>query len=392
MSDRSLSRQTAIVGFGSTAYGEQFRNPRPDWGAIDFALEASARAIADAGLKKRDIDGLILSGVPEYESFMFRSGLTDVRFLGHYPMGGRLCPAALAHAAMAVHHDLADYVLLFNTVTFRSSGMRFGGGDEAIRNNRRPVATMESSYSLAYGMSTPGALYALAYSGYRHEFKVGEDELGHVSLSIRQWAAKNPDAIYRDPITLEDYHSARYIAEPLRLFDYCTVNDGCAAYVVTTAERANDLPHVPVLIASVAERANVREYYASEDRWSDACHSLKYDLFDRVGMSIDEIDSVQVYDNFSPAVLWVLEGFGFAEKGESLDRIAGGWIAPGGELPVNTSGGMLSEAYLQGWNNHVEAVRQLRGDAGERQIPGCRAIMYAGLSAIPAGDVLVRGD
>ena len=393
MTDRDFCGQTAIVGVGSSDYSALYGSTGAR-GPVDLAVEVVERAVADAGLAMRDIDGLIVSGIGGvgYEDVMYRTGLTDARFLAHYPLGGRLCPQALAHAAMAVHHGLADHVVLFNTVGFRSAGRRFGGDEPSAAASSPPPATIGDLYGLAYGMTSPGAQYGMLFSRYQQLYGVGDEDLAQVAVAQRRWAALNENAIFRDPITVEDYLASRYVVRPLRLYDYCLVNDGAAGYVVTRADRARDLAHRPVLIGSVASRANVRPQYASEDFWRDACRSLRHGLLDSVGVGLEDIDSVQVYDNFSPSVVWMLEGFGFAPEGEALRWMADGRIAPGGALPVNTSGGMLSEAYLQGWNNHVEAVRQLRGEAGARQVEGCERILYAGLSAVPGGTLLMRGD
>jgi acetyl-CoA acetyltransferase len=385
----NLWGQTAIVGIGETDYPALYRGQpgRP----VDYALEAMERAIADAGLAKAQIDGLIVSGLAAYETVMFRAGLENVRFLAHYPLGGRLCPHALAHAAMAVYHQLADCVVLFNAVSFRSAGARFGGDIDASRSGPREVVPgIDTLYDSAYGMASPGAQYALLFSRWLALAGEKEENLAAVPVSTRAWAGHNSNAIFQDPLTVDDYLQARYIARPLRIFDYCLVNDGCAAYVVTSRERAADLRHPPVLLGSVASRANVRPYYAAEDFWAAACTSLRADVLDRVGVRLEDIDILQVYDNFSPAVIWVLEGFGFCAPGEALHWLAEGRAAPGGELPINTGGGMLSEAYLQGWNAHVEAVRQLRGEAGARQVEGCRRVLYAGLSAVPGASLLFR--
>ena len=384
MSNRTISRQTAIVGIGSSDYRALYRNPGHKLTREDLAIEALREALDDAGLELSQIDGLITAGANRYEPFALRAGLKDVRFLANYPIGGRKCSAALMHAAMAVHHGLADYVVLFNSVTFKSDARTFGGGE--------PPGSMEDLYSSVYGMASPGALYALAFSRYQHLYGATEEALGTIPVTIRRHAGMNPHAIMRDPITIDDYLSARYIARPLRLFDYCLINDGAACYIVTSAERAKDLKHTPVLIASHAEKAALREQYVAEDMWQSACASLRADLLDSIGMGIGDIDAVQVYDNFSLSVLWGLEGFGFAPRGEGLEWVKDGRIGLGGELPVNTSGGMMSEAYLQGWNNHIEAVRQLRWEAGERQVPNCRSILYWCLSVLPNGSVLVRGD
>jgi acetyl-CoA acetyltransferase len=385
----ALWGQTAIVGIGETDYPALYRGEPGR--LVDYALEALERALGDAGLVKSQVDGLIVSGMGSYEPVMFRAGLENVRFLAHYPLGGRLCPHALAHAAMAVYHQMANYVVLFNAVGFRSEGRRFGGDIGASTSPpAQAVPANDSLYDSAYGMASPGAQYALLFSRWLALSGEREENLAAVSVATRAWAACNPNAIFQSPLTADDYRAARYIARPLRIFDYCLVNDGCAAYVVTSRQRAADLPHPPVLLGSVASRANVRPYYASEDFWADACRSLKADVLDRVGVSLEDIDILQVYDNFSPAVVWVLEGLGFCPRGEALQWVAEGHTAPGGKLPVNTGGGMLSEAYLQGWNAHVEAVRQLRGEAGSRQVEGCRRVLYAALSAVPGASLLFR--
>lgn len=378
--------RTAIVGVGQSDYPALYRDPDPTRAAEDLALEATERALADAGLDKSEIDGLVTSGVSRYEPFMFRAGLQDVRFLAHPPPSGRMASAALAHAAMAVLHGLARYVLLFHVVRFRSQKQTFGG-DAGIGAGQGALGDL---YDEAFGMTSPGAFYALAFTRYQEMYGGTEEDLAEIPMTIRRHASLNPNAIMREPFTLEQYLETRYIARPLRLLDYCLVNDGAVAYIVTTAERARDLAQPPVLVGSVAQRANVREWYVAEDFWTDACRSLRRDLLDEVGLGLADISSLQAYDNFSPSVIWMLEGLGFAPRGEGLQWIKGGRIAIGGELPVNTSGGLLSESYLQGWNNHVEAVLQLRGQAGERQIPDCRAVLYCCLSAVPGGDVLVR--
>jgi acetyl-CoA acetyltransferase len=384
VTDRALWGRTAIVGIGESDYADVYRGePRTK---IDLAIEAAKRAIADAGIAKGDVDGLVVGGMAMYDPFMYRTGLQDVRFLSHYPLAGRLCPQALAQAVMAVHHGMANYVLLFNAVNFKSGGQRFGGDTTAYDD--MGMGRIGPMYDLAYGMTSPGAQYALLWSRYLHLYGGTDTDLAAVAMSTRQWASMNPNATFQDPLSLEEYVGAPYIAEPLRRFDYCLVSDGCAAYVVTATERAKDSPQPPVLVGSLASRANVRPYYASEDFWTSACESLKRDLFAPADITLEDIDMLQIYDNFSPAVIWALEGLGFVPRGEGLKWVQEGRCAPGGELPVNTAGGMLSEAYLQGWNAHVEAVRQLRGEAGHRQIVDCHHALYIGLSAVPGATLL----
>src|SRR5262245_4842417 len=357
MSDRGFAGKTAIVGIGSTDFRALYTKLDPERTREELATQVIRLALDDAGLDKKQVDGLVTAGVAHYEPIAYRTGLTDVRFVADYPAGGRMCTVALMHAAMAVHHGLADCVVLFNSVAFRSQGAKFGGAGQGLL------------YDSVYGMASPGAQYSLAFTRYQHLYGGTEEELGAIAVALRKHARLNPHAIMQRPLELQDYLAARYIAQPLRLYDYCLINDGAVAYIVTSAERARDLPHRPVLIGGTAERANFREWYVDPGFWEDACSSMRRDLLDPLGLAPRDIDCLQVYDNFSPAVLWGLEGFGFVKRGEGLAWLQGGRIELGGELPINTSGGMLSESYLQGWNQHAEAVRQLRGEAGARQVP-----------------------
>jgi acetyl-CoA acetyltransferase len=378
MSDRDFAGRTAIVGIASSDFRALYAKPDPQRTREEMATAVIRAALDDAGLEKAEIDGLVTAGVAHYEPIAYRTGLTDVRFVADYPAGGRMCTVALMHAAMAVQHGLASCVVLFNSVAFRSQGVKFGGAGQGLL------------YDSVYGMASPGAQYSLAFTRYQHLYGGSEAELGAIAVALRKHARLNPHAIMQRPLELEDYLAARYIAQPLRLYDYCLVNDGAVAYVVTSAERARDLRHPPVLIGGTAERANFREWYVDPGFWSDACASLRRDLLDPLGLGPADIDCLQVYDNFSVSVLWGLEGFGFAPRGQGLQWLQGGRIELGGELPVNTSGGMLSEAYLMGWNQHAEAVRQLRGEAGARQVPDCRHVLYWCLSALPNASLLYR--
>jgi acetyl-CoA acetyltransferase len=381
VSNAAFAGRTAIVGIATSDFNSLYKNVDPERTGEELATHVIRDALADAGIDKKEVDGLITGGVGHYEPVAYRTGLTDVRFCNEYVSAGRMCPVALMHAAMAVEHGLAKVVVLFNSVVFKSRQVKFGGGYDSY-------AGKGLLYDAVYGLASPGAQYSLAFSRYQHLYGGTEEQLGAIAMAFRKHARLNPAAIMQQPMTIDDYLSARYVAQPLRLFDYCLVNDGAVAYVVTSVERARDLRHKPVLIGGTAERANFREQYVDEKFWADACASMKRDLLEPLGVGIDDIDALQVYDNFSPSVLWGLEGFGFAPRGEALSWVQNGRIELGGELPTNTSGGMLSEAYLQGWNQHAESVRQLRGQAGARQVPDCKRILYYGLSALPTASLL----
>ena len=194
-------------------------------------------------LQKEQIDGLVMTGVPRYEPFMFRTGLRDVRFLALHPPSGRMAAIALAHGCMAIHSGMANYVVLFHSVNFRSRKASFGGVEVPV-----PASQMGDLYDLAFGMTSPGAFYALALSRYLAEYGGTEEQLGEIAVTIRRHASLNSKAIMREPYSLSDYLESRYISRPLRLYDYCLVNDGAVAYILTTRERARDLRQPPVLV------------------------------------------------------------------------------------------------------------------------------------------------
>ena len=382
MSSAAIRNKTAIVGVGTSDFKHLYGTKDADRTPESIGTEVLREALDDAGLKVSDIDGLITSAIPFYPDFAYRAGLRDVRLLAPYPMSGRLCAVALAHACMAVETGMANTIALVYSTTMRSGGLRFGGDGGG-----------GDMFDSVYGLTSPGAFYSLAYDKYVQEYGfVGRDELlGSVSLAIRHHASLNPKAIMQSPLTMEDYLEARFVARPFRLFDYCLVTDGAVCYIVTSAERAKDLRQPRVLVSGFSEQAVLREQFVPDDRWYPACQSMAKELLDDAGMTVKDISSLQVYDNFTVSVLWALEGFGFCPKGQALDWVQNGRIQLGGELPVNTSGGMLSEAYMQGWNHHAEAVRQLRGECGERQVKDCIAVLYACLSPLGGATLMVRG-
>jgi len=215
---------------------------------------------------------------------------------------------------------------------------------------------------------------------YMHDYGLTEAQLGHIAVSQRKHARLNPNAIMRAPLDIEDYLDARYIVEPLRLFDYCLVNDGGVALIMTTPERAGALPTLPVFVRGIGHKGlnseatqlvpRLKNYYRS------AHAPVAEQIYSMADIGPEDVDAVQVYDSFSPHVIYALEGFSFVDYGQAAAWIADGAIEPGGELPVNTSGGHLSESYMQGWNHQVEAVRQLRGNGSEQQVVNAENILY----------------
>ena len=372
--------QTAIVGVGTTNFHDLYRNPDPARTPEQMGVDVLRMALDDAGLEVGQIDGLVASSVA-YPNLAFRAGLRDVRFLAPYPMSGRMCAVALAHASLAVQAGMADYVALVYSTNMRSVRVHFGGNEGG-----------GDLYDPVFGLTSPGAFYALAYEHYLadHGLAGRSDQLGEVSVAIREHASMNPEAVMQHPLDKQSYLDSRFVARPFRLFDYCLVTDGAVCYIVTTLDRARELRKPPVRIAAFSERAALREHFVPDDLWGEACGAMANDVFGRSGMGRDEVSSIQVYDNFSVSVLWALEGFGFCKPGEALDWVQDGRIRAGGRLPVNTSGGMMSEAYMQGWNHHAEAIRQVRGECGERQIPDCNSVLYTCLAPVSGATLLAK--
>jgi acetyl-CoA acetyltransferase len=285
---------------------------------------------------------------------------------------------ALQEAVALVSSGLATTVACVYGNNGRSAAMKYAAD----------VGGVTAAYDEMYGMTSPGAYVSLMWQRYRHLYGAPDDALAPLAINNRRNATRNPVAVFQKELTLEEYLSARYIAEPLRLLDYCLINDGGVAFIVTTAERARSLRKPPVKIAAAAAMTDLTNFYTSEDFFFSACQDVASRLYQQSGLRPDQMDVMQVYDNFLPTILFTLEGFGHTARGEAWEWVRGGRIHYDGPRPVNTSGGHTAESYMQGWAMHVEAVRQLRGEAGDRQVPGSRAVQYMCASPIVTSHVL----
>lgn len=367
-----LSRAAAIVGVGHSDWVGDWKRTRAGEKPSDgygYGAIAFREALADSGLKRDDIDGLIAGPATAYER------LSEV--LGIDPRWGDQADAVLSviKAIMAVESGLAETIALVYGNDQRSAKIQYGG-PQAMGGD----AFLSYVYHAPWGLTSQGALYALTFQAWKHARGFEGDDLGHVAVAQRAWSSMNPNAIQRKRITLDDYRNAPYICEPLRLFDYCQINDGGVALIVTTAERAARLGKPPVYIQGFGRRdlnqgatslePRLTEYYrpAQED-----CARQAYEM---AGFGPADMDMLQVYDSFSVHVPLALEGYGYCKIGEVRRFFREQGIGPGGKLPINTSGGHLSETYMQGWAHQIECVRQLRGECGERQVPNCRHAHY----------------
>lgn len=367
----------AIAGVGQSDFRALYENRDAQRDAYGLGAHALRLALDDAGMRKEEIDGLLCSRV-EYARMADVLGLRSLRFVHDLEGSGRMSGVALEEAVALVSSGLCTAVACVYGNNGRSVRMRYGG------EGGGPTV----AYDAMYGMTSPGAYVALMYQRYRQLYGAPEDALAPLAINNRRNGARNPGAVFQTEITLEDYLSSRFIAEPLRLLDYCLINDGGVAFIVTSVERAKSLRKRPVRVAATAGMTDITNYYTSEDFFYSACQDVAARLYEQCGLKPDQMSSIQVYDNFLPTILFTLEGFNHAERGAAWQWVRDGRIHLDGERPVNTSGGHTAESYMQGWAMHVEAVRQLRGEAGPRQVPGSTAVQYMCASPIVTSHVL----
>jgi acetyl-CoA acetyltransferase len=357
MAFSDLRDKIAVVGIGTTAFGNF-----PEYDDIDQGVKAATLAIQDCGIDKDKIDGLIVHRLTSFVRMGEVLGLNP-RHVGMFVRSGRFCGIAIQNAVAALLSGQADYVLTVYANNGRSVRDTYGGGEGGLWNFA--------------GMTSPGAQHAMMFERYAHQYNVDREKLATIPLTFRQHAQLNETAVMKKPLSLDEYMTSRFIAEPLRLFDYCLINDGAVALVLTTAERAKDLKQKPVYISGFGTASElVTQSSMPQNFWKEPMREIAKDIYGMAGIERKDLSGLMIYDNFSPTVLFSLEGFGFCNDGEALDWIQDGRIALGGEFPTNTSGGHLSESYMQGWALNAEAIRQLRGDCGERQIENAQHIQY----------------
>ena len=373
ISGNSLSKVGAVIGIGQSDYvGDHARvragaKPHDSYG---YAAIAFNNALADAGIDRDDIDGLIVGPTVAYE----RVG----EILGINPTWGSQADAMLAviEACMAIRSGMAEVVALVYGNDQRSAAIQYGG-PEAMGGNM----FLSYVYHAPWGFTSQGALYAMMFRRFMEQKGVTEAQLGEVAVAQRLAASLNPQALMRKTITVEDYLASRYICEPLHLFDYCLINDGGVALIVCEAERAKKIAKKKaVMIHGVGRYDLNRGATSLEPRLLDfyrpAQDKCAAQVFNMAGVGPKDIDAVQIYDSFSCHVPLALEGYGYCRDGEVGKFMAEEGISLKGKLPVNTGGGHLSETYMQGWNHQVEAVRQVRGEGGARQVENCRFVHY----------------
>ena len=354
----NVKNKYAIVGIGYTPQGKVSNRT-----ALSFYVEACANAIRDAGLRKQDIDGLIC-----YRYFPPAPGEAEVtpylvaQHLGLKPnllsQESSCARTQLQHAIGALEQGLCSYVVVVYADNAVSGGRKFGeitAGDDAV-----------------FGQFGVVAGYALAARRAMHMFSTGPETWKEIAVAQRKWANLNPNAaMFKQTLTYEDYYQARWVVEPFRLNDCCLMSDGGRAYVITSVERARDLKHPPAVVMGLGQH-NPSYDIGQSDFMTGATGAriAGEQACTMAGITLNDIDACQIYDCFTYTVEITLQDYGFFEPGEGKDWFKGGTIAPGGRLPVNTSGGLLSEAYFMGLTQLTEGAMQIMGRCGDRQLGG----------------------
>lgn len=392
----SIRDKTAIVGVGTSQFYRRGQSdPRTD---LELMCDATLKAVEDAGLKVDDIDGFSFyqSG---YDSGLLSQtlGIPEVRYSVSMTGGGGGSQGTVGNAAAAIYAGYAEVVLCVKALKSGGEGGRRIGLPN-VRMGRAPAGGADNDFNYPFGLMSPGQTFALMTRHHMDKYGTTTRHLGEVAVATRFHASRNPAALYRTPITLQDHEDSRMIADPLRLLDFCLETDGGTALIVTSAERARDLKQKPVYVTAAAQGGTGRwgqgifwqnmpeEYYASSGH-----RDVAKRLFAMAGMGPQEIDVAEMYDHFSPLVIMQLEDYGFCKIGEGGSFVENGGIRwPDGHLVVNTHGGNLSEVYLLGLTHTIEAVRQMRGTSSSQVKDANTVLVTSGPGIMPTSALILR--
>jgi acetyl-CoA acetyltransferase len=389
MAEYSIKDKVAIVGLGETKYYKRGQAPVSEF---QLACEAILKAVADAGIKVTDLDGFASYSNDRNDAARLATalGLPDYGWASMvWGGGGGGGSGAVAQAAAAVAAGYAKYVVVFRALAQGQFG-RFG--------QAAPVETVSgpAAYTWPYGMFVPAQWVALRVRRFMHEHGVTQDALAAVVLADYHHAQLNPRAVMHGrPLTREQYDRSRWIVEPFHLYDCCMENDGAAALILTSAERARDLRQKPVYVMAAAQGAPYRAAAAAENSPNYASShfaTLAPRLYRMAEIDPKDVDVVQIYEHFSGAVPMSLVDHGLCDPDGVMDLCRfENLIAPNGKLPFNTSGGNIAECYMHGLELVNEAVRQCRGSS-TAQVPDARiALVVSGPMVSPVSDLIVRG-
>ena len=345
--------------------GKNFDHPGP----IGFAAEAVNLALEDAGLKRTDLDGLLVNpgltwGDNAMASFSLQQamGLHNLRLTATMNLGGATAAAMIMHAAQSIAAGMADVV----ACVFSDAPLRPPAPDKSKGAGSAAAYGFARGMNAHYGLFGVNAHYAFVAQRHMHRYGTTQDHLGAVAVAERQWANLNPEAQFFDsPMTMADYHASRWVVEPFHLYDCCLVSNGGLAVIVTSAERAKNLKRPPVYILGMGQGHPGGD---PMETLISGAPIAKETAFKMAGISLSDVDFCEIYDCYTFTVLVTLEDYGFCKKGEGGAYLSDGTIAPGGGMPANTGGGQLSSFYMWGMTPVSEGIVQIRGDGGRRQV------------------------
>jgi acetyl-CoA acetyltransferase len=371
-----MDRTPVIVGIGLSDYPKA-----PELNTVQHHVLAMQRCLADAGIDKSEIDGYVNAssgGMMLDDPVTMAEYLRiDHRYIDGTMTGGSSFEFHVQHLAAAIREGLCETALVtYGSDQLTRMGRKLGTGGFQRGGQRVPGPIQ---FEAPYGGSLVGS-YAMHAMRHMHEYGTTSEQLAEIAVGVREFATLNPNAIYRDPITVDDVVNSRMIADPLHMLDCCAITDGGGAFIMTTAERARDLAQPPVYVLGAAGAQTHWNVCQQPDFTTSAGAKAGPVAFGRAGITPDDVDMLMFYDSFTITCLILLESIGFVARGEGGPFVAEGHLKRGGKLPLNTDGGGLSSCHpgMRGIFLIIEAVRQLRGQAGEAQVPDCEIALAAG--------------
>ena len=379
--ERSLRGRVAVIGVGETTYYKHGQSPDPEF---KLALKAILAACEDAGISPRQVDGFASYSNDRSDPSRLAAalGIDDLRFANmQWGGGGGGGSGAIGNAAAAIATGMAECVVVFRALAQGQFG-RFGQGPQ------RNVIAGDTAHTVPYGLMSAGQMFAMKVTRFMHDHGVEQSALRAISLASYHHAQNNPRAVmYGRPLTEEKYDSSRWIVEPFHLFDCCLENDGAAAMVLVSAERAAEVGHEPCYLLGAVSGSHHRagaSVHNAPDYATSAFKTVAPRLYDMAGVGPNDVDVLQSYENFTGGVLMSIVEHGFCEPdGCNEFFVKDNLIAPEGQLPTNTSGGNLAECYMHGLGLNIEAVRQVRGASTNQVADADVAMVISGPMVTP---------
>jgi len=363
----ALSGKYAIAGIGESNVGRKLGRS-----AMALSLEAATRAIADSGLERSAVDAVLTRSPRRQPQTNYSAVLAShlglrPSYINDVGLGGASSVAMVLDAVAALEAGLCTTALCVN-----------GDAQTGRGNLRGQLTSWIEDFEHPFGVVAAPITYAMPARRHMYEYGTTSEQFGAVAVACRKHAALNPNATFRDPITIADHQASPMVAEPFHLLDCCPVTDGAAAVIVTSVERARDLPKAPAYILGIGLQNTHAEVQYAASMTSPAMRGASQRAYAMSGLSPKDIDVAELYDCFTYVVLMTLEEYGFCKKGEGGAFVENGRIELGGELPVNTGGGLLSQVHSSGFFHITEAATQMRGAAGARQVAGAQTAIVSG--------------